>query len=62
MTRRTAAERNRHVEANRRKAEPFASVLFRLFGDRPTGDVDHEVEHRVRALNTAAILRAIGVA
>lgn len=42
------------------KAEPFASVLFRLFGDRPTGDIDHEVEHRVRALNTAAVLRAIG--
>ena len=51
---------DRKAFAGEVKAEPFASVLFRMFGDRPTGDAEHEVATRVRSLNTAAILRAIG--
>lgn len=51
---------DRKAFAGEVKAHPFASVLFRMHSDRPTGDADAEVEQRVRGMNTAAILRAIG--
>jgi hypothetical protein len=51
---------DRKTFAGEVKTHPLASVLFRLHSDRPAGDVDAEVETRVRAMNTAAILRAIG--
>ena len=51
---------DRKAFAGEVKALRLSSVLFRMYTDRPTGDVDHEVERHVRSMNTAALLRVIG--